>query len=41
VARSRSELVGAIELAVRQHRSAEVAQKPMPPRRPAFAGPRW
>lgn len=41
VAPSRADLVGAIELALREHRSGEVASKPMPPRPPAFAGPRW
>lgn len=41
VARSRSDLVGAIESALRQPHFGEIASTPMPPRRPAFAGPRW
>ena len=41
VAPSRSDLVGAIEAALRQHRFDEVPRKPVPPRRPPFAGPRW
>lgn len=41
VAPSRSDLVGAIEAALRQHSSDEVSRKPMPSRRPAVAGARW
>jgi hypothetical protein len=41
VAPSRSDLVSAIELALRQRPSHEVARKPMPPRRSAIAGTRW
>ena len=41
VAPSRAELVGAIELALRQHPSDEVPWKSVSPRHPAFAGPRW
>lgn len=41
VAPSRSDLVGAIDLALRRHRSDDVAPRAMLGRSPAFAGPRW
>ena len=41
VAPRRSDLVGAIEVALRQHSSDEVPRKPVSPPRLAFAGPRW
>ena len=41
VAPSRAELVCAVERALRRHRPDDAAHKPISPRRPAFAGPRW